>query len=392
MLMSSSCSVRRSLGVAVGVSLFLLSGCVSLGSSGPNADKVLESKSVVTDSGIRVVDVTGAVAQRVFSSQKRQRFSETLGALPVAGFVVGPGDVLEVSIWEAPPASLFGTVVLDPRGGAGSTHMTVLPEQMVSSEGLINIPFVGAVRADALSPKKLEEEIVRRLQGKANQPQVLVRVIRNATSNVTVVGEVGTSMRMPLTAKGERLLDALAAAGGVRQAIGKTTIQITRGESVQSMALDSVIQDPKQNISLQAGDVVTALHKPLSLTILGATSKNEELEFEAQGITLAQALGRVGGLNDFRANAEGVFIFRLEEPQVIGAAGENLPLTPDGKVPVVYRVNLKDPGTFFVAQGFPMRNKDVMYVANAPAAELQKFLNILVSVTNPILNVQRGFQ
>lgn len=392
MLKCSRWSAHRSLGVAVGFGVLVLSGCGSLGSSGPSADKVLESKSAVTDSGIRVVDVTNEVAQRVFASKKRQLFSETLGALPVTGFIVGAGDVLEVSIWEAPPASLFGTVVLDPRGGLGNTHMTVLPEQMVSNDGSINIPFVGAVRAAGQSPQKLEEEIVRRLQGKANQPQVLVRVIRNATSNITVVGEVGTSLRMPLTAKGERLLDALAAAGGLRQPVGKTTIQITRGDLVQSMALDSVIQDPKQNIVLQAGDVVTALHKPLSLTILGATSKNEELEFEAQGITLAQALARAGGLNDFRANAEGVFIFRLEEPLVIGAAGENLPLTPDGKVPVVYRVNLKDPGTFFVAQGFPMRNKDVMYVANAPAAELQKFLNILVSVTNPILNIQRGFQ
>ena len=52
------------------------------------------------------------------------------------------------------------------------------------------------------SPQQVEAEIVRRLNGKANQPQVLVRVTRNATSNVTVVGEVGQSLRMPLTAKG----------------------------------------------------------------------------------------------------------------------------------------------------------------------------------------------
>ena len=35
--------------------------------------------------------------------------------------------------------------------------------------------------------------------------------------------------------------------------------------------------------------------------------------------------------------------------------------------------------SFLVAQNFPMRNKDVIYVANAPSAELQKFLNILPS-------------
>ena len=76
----------------------------------------------------------------------------------------------------------------------------------------------------------------------------------------------------------------------------------------------------------------------------------------------------------------GVFIFRYEEPLVLGVAGENPSLTPDGKVPVIYRVDLKDPRSFFAAQGFPIRNKDVLYVSNAPASELQKFLNILTSV------------
>jgi polysaccharide export outer membrane protein len=38
----------------------------------------------------------------------------------------------------------------------------------------------------------------------------------------------------------------------------------------------------------------------------------------------------------------------------------------------------------FVAQSFPMKDKDILYVANAPAAELQKFLNLLVSTVYPI--------
>jgi len=48
-------------------------------------------------------------------------------------------------------------------------------------------------------------------------------------------------------------------------------------------------------------------------------------------------------------------------------------------VPVVYRADLKNPATFLVAQNFPVKNKDVLYVSNAPSAELQKFLNILTS-------------
>ncbi|UCV13406.1 polysaccharide biosynthesis/export family protein [Quatrionicoccus australiensis] len=365
--------------LVVALATFFLAGCSMIPSSGANKEQVLRAEAI-SSLPIQIVDIDDAVARRVFAAERRVRFADVFFSDKLPGYRVGAGDIVEVSIWEAPPATLFGSTTLDPRAGAMTTRVTTFPEQMVSYEGAINIPFAGMVPAAGKSPQQIELDIARRLQGKANQPQVLVRVTRNATSNVTVVGEVAQSIRMPLTAKGERLLDAVAAAGGVRQPVGKMTVQITRGEVVQAMALDSVIQDPKQNIVLQPGDVVTVLFQPLSFTALGATGKNEEVFFEAQGITLAQALARSGGLQDSRADAMGVFIFRYEEPLVLGVAGENPSLTPDGKVPVIYRVDLKDPRSFFVAQGFPIHNKDVLYVSNAPAAELQKFLNILTSV------------
>lgn len=372
-----------------------LAGCSTnptwLPSAGPNAQQVIASTQSASVPGIQVVDMSDAVARKVVTSQKRSLFSETLSSSVPTG-KVGAGDVIEISIWEAPPANLFGSAVVDARSGASGARMTTLPEQMVNRAGTINVPFVGAVRAADQSPQEIEASITQALKAKANQPQVLVRVIRNASSNVTVVGEVVASLRMPLSAKGERLLDALAAAGGVRQPVGKTTLQITRGNQVQSLPLDSIIQDPKQNVPLQAGDVITALSQPLSFTVHGATGKNEELNYEAQGISLAQALARAGGLQEQRADAQGLFIFRFEDPAALlsnmDAAGKPLFTTPEGLIPVVYRVDLKDPAMFFVAQGFPIRNKDVLYVSNAPAAELQKFLNIMSSIVFPIYNLR----
>lgn len=382
-------------GCVIAASFLALPGCSTnpswLPSAGPNAKQVADSPKSGSVAGIQVIDMSDAVARKVLASQRRTLFSETFGNSVVTG-KVGAGDVLEISIWEAPPANLFGSAVVDPRSGASGARMTTLPEQMVNSTGTINVPFVGAVKAANQSQQEIEATITKALKDKANQPQVLVRVIRNASSNVTVVGEVAASMRMPLTAKGERLLDALAAAGGVRQPVGKTTLQITRGNQVQSLPLDSIIQDPLQNIPLQAGDVVTALTQPLSFTVLGATGKNEEQNFEAQGISLAQALARAGGLQEQRADAQGLFIFRFEDPAAllsnVDVLGKPLLATPEGRIPVVYRVDLKDPAMFFVAQGFPIRNKDVLYVSNAPAAELQKFLNIMSSIVFPIYNLQ----
>ena len=366
-----------------------LSGCGTfpgwLPSSGPSREQVVEAENSPSNPSIQVVNVTEQVAQGLAAGQKKRLFSETLGNKAPVGYIVGPGDVVEISIWESPPAVLFGTAALDPRTGSTAAHVTAFPEQMVSSDGTINIPFAGRIPASGRSPQHIEADIVHRLTGKANQPQVLVRVIRNATSNVTVVGEVAQSARIPLTARGERLLDALAAAGGVRQPVGKISLQMTRGAQVQTMALDAIIRDPRQNIVLQPGDVVTALYQSSSFTVLGATGKNEEINFEAQGITLTQALGRAGGLQDARADARAVFIFRFEDRKAL--KWQTPPkTTADGKVPVIYQVNLKDPASFFVAQSFPVMDKDMLYVSTAPATELQKFLNIVAS---PIVIIDR---
>lgn len=382
------------------LSLAALAGCSSfpsyIPSAGPSTEQVTSVPAKNPDLGIQVVELSDAVVKRVVASQRRTLLSEAFSNVVQPSFAVGMGDALEISVWEAPPAALFGSGITDTRSGLStSSRVTVLPEQMVSSTGTINMPFAGTLQVVGRQPEQIEQEIARRLRSKANDPQVLVRVIRNASSTVTVVGEVNTSTRMPLTPKGERLLDALAASGGVKQQVGKITVQVTREVRVngtrtvrvQSLPLDAIIADPAQNIMLQPGDVVTALFQPNSLTVLGATTRNEELNFEAQGITLAQALARAGGLQDQRAHAAGVFIFRYEEPAAFGP-GATLPVTAEGRVPVVYRVDLKDPASFFAAQGFPMRHRDVMYVANAPGAELQKFLNILSSVVVPTVTIR----
>jgi len=187
---------------------------------------------------------------------------------------------------------------------------------------------------------------------------------------------------MPLTPKGERLLDALASSGGVKQPVSRTSVQLSRKGVTATMPLDSVIRDPRQNILLKPGDVVTALFQSQSFSVLGATGKNDEIPFEAQGISLAQALARSGGLTDNRADARGVFVFRFEDPKLVDAQDQSDKST-SGPVPVVYEINLRDPASFFVTQNFPIENHDVIYVSNSPEAELQKFLRLVVTVTSP---------
>jgi polysaccharide export outer membrane protein len=384
---------NSSLFLAFTILLSMLPGCSTLPrgylpTAGPDSSTVVEeAQKNPRLAGIQVVDVTDGVARKLLEGRKQKLFSETLAKPAATGFVVGAGDVLEVSIWEAPPATLFGNATSDSRGSLSTSKVNTFPEQMVGSEGSIMIPFAGQIPVVGKTLQQIERTIEKRLAGLANHPQVMIRLLRNATRDVTVVGEVTTNARVPLTPRRERLLDALAAAGGVKQPVSKMTLQITRGNSVNSLPLDTIIRDPKQNIVLQPGDVITAIFQPLSFTLLGATGKNEEINFEAQGISLAQALARGGGLLDARADATGVFVFRFEDPKALEWPTKPVVTTPEGKVPVVYRVDMKDPATFFVAQSFPIRNSDVLYVANASSMELQKFLNIIMSMVYPIINV-----
>ncbi|MCA3242682.1 MAG: polysaccharide export protein [Rubrivivax sp.] len=354
--------------------------------TGPSAEEVISASPPGSEPLIQLVDVNGDVARRLGRQRGLRLFSEVLGQAKPRDLPVGPGDTVEVTIWESPPATLFGGSSIDPRIGVVTARPAALPEQTVDTEGKITVPFAGRIQAAGKTTQVIATEIVSRLQGKANQPEVIVRVTRNASSTVTVVGEVATSIRMPLSAGGERLLDALAAAGGVRQPVAKTTIQVTRGQSFHALPLDSVIQDPRQNVPLHPGDVVTAIFQPLSFTALGATGKNDEISFEAQGISLAQALARVGGLVDTRSDAQGVFIFRFEDAAALDWPRQPVSKTPEGKVAVVYRVDLRNPQSFFVMQSFGINHRDILYVSNAPLAETQKFLNLVFSVAFPVLN------
>ncbi len=374
------------------------SGCTVLNGwlpgSGPLRDEITNPKvadrfNEQTSEPVRILDVNLETVTALTQALKRSEFSSAFPAVASRANVVGPGDVLEVNIWEATPATLFGTSSGASVSVVNSTasKATTLPDQMVSMDGTISIPFAGAIKVGGSTPEEIARRVVLALQGKANYPQVLVRVSRNATSVATIVGEVNNTQLIPLSAKGERLLDAIAASGGVKQPVNKISIQLARDGKSHSMPLEALIRDPKQNIPLAPNDVITAYFQPLSFTALGATGQNQEVTFESQGISLVQALARVGGLQDNRADAKGVFIFRFEEPGVVGVAPSVGPTQGVSRVPVVYRADLTRGATFLLAQSFPIKDKDVLYVSNASSVELQKFLGILVASVYPIVNI-----
>lgn len=360
--------------------VFAAIALTSCQSFGPSRADIAGATSVPARSGqssvpIQIIKVASDSGFRLPPQRSTPSFGEALmGARPV-GTAVDVGDALEVTIWEAPPATLFGGAIADTRIGTAisTSRPTTLPEALVGPDGTISVPFAGEIPVRGQTLREIETEIVRRLQGKANAPQVQLRLVRNATSTVTIVGEVNQSARLPLTPRGERLLDVLAQAGGVKPPVNLTTIQVTRDGQSFRMPLSAVIERSENNVMLAKDDVVTALFQPYSFTVLGAAGRNDEVRFEAFGITLSQALGRIGGLQDGRANPRGVFLFRWQDRSDPARLAD----------PVIYSFDLKDPAAFFIAQQFRMEDSDLIYITNSPVAELQRFVGIVSQTILP---------
>lgn len=360
----------------------LLAGCSSLGAAGPATGAVRSAGGQnYAGASIAIIDLDRATTGRISSLAKARSFAEVFGDTSAGAPRIERGDIVGVTLWEAPPAVLFGASDGAGDSNASLAQSAAIPDQPVNESGSISVPFVGMVQVAGRTPQQVQNDIVKRLRGRAHDPQALVRLIDNAASNVTVLGKVAKTSRVPLTSRGERLLDILAEAGGPTEDIDKTTIRLTRGNIAATMPLDSVILDPAQNVTLRADDVLTLIHQPYSFIALGAVGRNAEVPFEGAGLTLAQALGRVGGLRDDRADIKGVFVFRFEDGSALDpSVAASAQATADGRVPVVYRLDLSDAAGLFVAQEFAIRDDDVLYVSSAPGADLQKFLSTLSNV------------
>jgi len=375
----------------------VLAGCSSFGATGPSSKDIRKASGrTVEGSLVKVIDLDQVTMQRIGETDRQIPFSEAFGDVPISETIIGRGDMLTVEIWESPPAVLLGTATrIGPASAltmpSATSNKLSVPSLLVESDGTIPVPFAGNIMAAGRTPVQVSRAIRAQLIGKAHDPQVIVGLAQNNNTAVSVFGDVKVNGRVPLSPRGERILEVIAGAGGVDDRVDKAVIQLSRGGRVASLPLTRLINEPSENIRLQPNDVVTALTKTLSFMALGASGRNEEIEFEATGISLAQALGRMGGLREDRANVRGVYVFRLEKPALVGVTpGDGTRLTNEGLVPVIYRVDMSQADTLFRAQKFAVRDHDVIYVSSAPMSDLQRFVGLLSSLVFPVIGLTQA--
>ncbi|WP_170854902.1 polysaccharide biosynthesis/export family protein [Xaviernesmea oryzae] len=305
-----------------------------------------------------------------------ERLSTTFGSGQKQSVsLIGVGDIVMVSIWEASDNGLFSAGTGAKSGG------TQIPEQPVGEDGMISVPYAGQVRAAGRTPQQVKTDIEKALTRMAVEPQVLVHVVKNVSNTVTVTGEVAQSGLISLSPRATRILDVIALAGGPRSESQALAVQITRGTRSQTVPLERLISDPRENIYVQPNDIVALIRQPRSFTVFGAATANSSIQFDEPELYLNQALAKVGGLSDERADAKGVFIYRTEPASVVArmAPGRTYP-GAGNLVNVIYQIDLKDPNGFFLMKSFRVQNRDLVYIANSSLAEIRKF-STLVSMT-----------
>ena len=361
-----------------------LAGCGYLPTAGPTTGQVVDQG--VQDSQIRydVVDVNANVVSTLLA-QPAESFYRRFGksGKPPAP-TIGIGDTVSVSIWEAAGGGLFGVSPTD-HVSAGSRNVTI-PEQVVGRAGGISVPFAGRVPVAGRSTVDVQHEIEHRLAEKAIEPQVIVTIAKSVTNAATVSGEVVNGARVPLSVNGDHLLDLIALAGGAKAPVYDTFVRLSRNGVTATLPMERLVSDPAENIYAQPGDVLTLVQVPQTFSVLGATGQNAQVKFNAESITLVEALAKAGGLQDLRSDPAGVFLFRFETPAVVTAlSAAQLATGPDRSSPVVYRLDMSDANSYFLAQRFPVEDKDIIYVANARLNELQKFFTLLNTLTGPVI-------
>ena len=362
----------------------LLGGCSTLPTAGPTAGEVMDQAVKDQQARYDLVDVNDKVVSTLLAQPAesfRARFQK-YGKPP--GPTIGIGDTITVTIWEAAGGGLFGS---SPTTGVspGSRSVTI-PEQVVARDGSISVPFADRIPVAGRSPLEVQRIIEQRLAEKAIEPQAIVIINKSVSYAATVSGEVVNGARLPLSVSGDRLLDLIALAGGAKAPVYETFVRLSRDGVTVTIPMETLVSDPAENIYAWPGDVLTLVRIPQTLSVFGATGQNTQVSFNAEKVTLAEALAKAGGLQDLRANPAGVFLFRFEPPQVVTALNAPpLPIGPGGSSPVVYRIDLSDANSYFFAQRFPVEDKDIIYVANAPLNELQKFFTLLNTLTGPVI-------
>jgi polysaccharide biosynthesis/export protein len=206
---------------------------------------------------------------------------------------------------------------------------------------------------------------------------------------------VNAPSRFPASHAAEHILDAITRAGGPKNPGYDEWVMLERDGRRALAPFGALIYEPMNNIYIHPNDTIYLYREPQQFLMFGALAGSGlfgipgTINFDAWRMSLAEAVGKAGGLNDNQADAGAVFLYRGETRDVAQQLAIDCTKFQGPIIPVIYSFNFRDPAIYFLATKFEMRNKDVIYVSNAVTVEANKainfFRNVVGSVNDPIV-------
>ena len=340
----------------------------------------------------------------VIADGDAQALETFIGDTGVGDIRVGPGDLLTVTVVEPGAGGLFtpppsnGVI-----GGEQGAKVVALPVLRVNEQGNINVPFAGNLNVRGHSTTEVARQIEAALTGQAITPHVIVSM-DTKSNRFTMSGSVKNPGLFQMDEHGVTLLGGIAEAGGMSEPPNDTVVQLTRFGHVHLIRMQSLLDNPESDIHIRAGDIITTYAQPRTYLVLGATMKVANEKLPRDRLTLAEALGKAGGLDDKRADSGSLFLFRFERRDIVERIlavdaklarrrGEivadsldqrTAAKPPETLIPVIYTVNLRSGTGMFLANMLAIREKDMMFAANAESVQWQKFLDLLRVTVSPL--------
>lgn len=366
----------------------ILASCTTTPSAGPGFDVIEKNAAVRMTSAKRpaasgidyaLLDLNKTLLNYLEdkeSSSILTGFGGGRGGAP--SLPLGVGDIVQVAVFESQAGGLF----IPSEAGSRPGNFVTLPQQAIDRDGTISVPYAGRIRAAGRSVREVQTEIEDTLANRAIEPQVQITRVNSRSAQVAVLGDVNEPAKIELTEAGERILDAISQTGGLSAPGEETFITLQRSGRSATVLYNDLINAPAENIYLSPGDTVLIDRRRRTFTAFGASGLNGRFDFEESDLTLAEALGKAGGLLDGRANPSHVMLYRQLSKDSLGRMGVDTSRFTGVVVPVIIKANLRDPAGFFAMQQLSMHDKDMLYIGNADSVEIIKFLDIVNSITS----------
>lgn len=291
----------------------------------------------------------------------------SVSALPVGTateYKIGAGDGLNVVVFDHPELGF----------GPTQAGTSVSSGFFVQTDGSFNFPLLGRVVASGKTVTEVREELARRLSEFIPSPQVEVRVVDFGSQRVIIAGEVKNPIDEPITNTPVTLVTAINSAGGLTDMADSRAITVRRAGRSYRVDLDGYLSGgiDQNNPILRGGDVVSVpKRRSVEAYLLGQTETKAAIDLSQEEISLTQAITRLGGIDELRADARGIFVFREVGSEMI-----------------VFQLETSTPEGLFIGTKFLLAANDVVYVVRSPLARWNDTISSLL----PSVNATRAAQ